>query len=88
MAKEEYTEAELAKARDVILAYEAAQAEKARKEAEEAAAPKKFKAGRWICMKECYHGGRIWRPGDTAEWKKASEAPITGGYVHHFQPEA
>ena len=88
MAKEEYTEAELAKAREVILAYEAAQAEKAKKEAEEAAAPKKFKPGKWICTRECWHGGRIWRPGDIAEWKKSQEAPVVGGFVKHFQPEA
>jgi len=87
MADKKYTPEDIADMQQVIARYEAEQAEKARKEAEEAAAPKRFKAGRWVCIEECYHGGRLWQPGEKTDWKKAAEAPIVGGFVRHFMPE-
>lgn len=87
MAEKKYTPEDIADMQGIIAKYEAEQAEKARKEAEEAAAPKRFKAGRWMCVEECYHGGRLWHPGEVAVWKKTGEAPVVEGIVRHFMPE-
>lgn len=82
------TSDDIENARAILARVEAEQAEAERKALEEAIAPKKFKAGRWVCVEDCFHGGRLYREGDTVEWKKASEAPVSDGFVRHFQPEA
>ena len=83
-----YTEDDVQKAKALIAEAEKQEQERAAKERAEAMKPKKFKPGRWVCVKECYHQDRFWAVGDVADWKKQSEAPITDGYVAHFQPEA
>ena len=75
-------------ARAILARVEQEQAEAERKALEEAMAPKKFKAGKWVCVEDCYHSGRLFKDGDVVEWKKAGEAPVVDGYVRHFQPEA
>lgn len=84
-----YTEAELEKAREILAAAEREQAEARMKEELEAIKPKRFKAGVWVCVQDCFHGGRLYKAGDKVSWQKAKEAPVdAGGYVLNFQPEA
>ena len=82
------TEDDIIRAKEILAQVEAKQAEDERKAMEEAMAPKKFKPGKWICTEDCYHNGTMYKAGDVAVWKKQGEAPVVGGFVRHFQPEA
>jgi len=86
--EQKYTEDDILKAKELLAKVEAEQLEAERKAIEEAKAPKKFKAGKWVCVEDCYHNGTMYKAGDVAEWKKAGEAPVVDGFVKHFQPEA
>lgn len=86
--EKKYTEDDIIKATELLNKVAAERAEAERKALEEARAPKKFKPGRWICTEDCYHNGTFYKAGDSADWKKISEAPMSGVYVKHFQPEA
>lgn len=82
------TQDDIDKARAVIAEAEQEQAAAKKKALEEAMAPKKFKAGNWVCVEDCYHNGTLYKVGTVVTFKKTEDAPVANGFVRHFQPEA
>lgn len=42
--------------------------------------------GKYVCTTKCFHGGKLWRRGNTAFFKKGEYPTDHDGNIRHFEP--